>query len=156
MPILVLLQLGPGLPYWLYHLLFFVLILLGIFATPILLAYILHRLELRGTLKTLRPEPSPTPSDWLFSGGTDDQYYVRFHRKEGKDLGGYFGKNSFAASSPDGQEIYIEEVWRLDEDGRFIERVEGTRGAIVNREDCELIEFFETREAREGRTLDEG
>jgi hypothetical protein len=156
LPALILLRLGPGLPFGLYYLLLFVLIVMGIFGTPVLLAYILHRLELRGTLKNLGAKPSPTPSDWAFSGSPDDHYYVCFHRKEGKDVGGYFGENSFAASSANGQEIYVEEVWRLDEGGRCIERVEGTRGAIVHREDCDLIEFFETPIARGGRTLEEG
>ena len=156
LPALLLFRYGPGLSYGLYPLLLFVLILLGVFATPLLLAYILHRLELRGTLKKLGTKPSPTPSDWVFSGSADDHYNVLFHRKDGKDLGGYFGENSFATSSPNGQEIFVEEVWRLDEGGRFIERVEGTRGAIVNREDCDLIEFFEAPKARGGRTLDEG
>jgi hypothetical protein len=156
LPTLILLQLGPGLPYLLYRLLLFVLILLGIFGTPLLLAYILHRLELRGTLKNWGTKPSPTPSDWVFSHEAGKHYYVRFHRKEGKDLGGYFGENSFAGASANGKEIYIEEVWRLDEDGRFIERVEGTQGAIVHREDCDLIEFFETPKTRDGRTLDGG
>lgn len=153
LPTLILLKLGPGLPYGLYYLLLFVLIVLGIFGGPLLLAYIIHRLELRGTLKNLGTKSSPTPSDWVFSHEAGN-HYVRFHRKEGKDLGGYFGENSFAKASPNGQEIYVEEVWRLNEDGRFIERVEGTTGAIVHREDCDLIEFFETPEASDGKTLE--
>jgi hypothetical protein len=92
----ILFELGPRLPYWLYHLLLFVFILLGVFSTPLLLAYIFHRLELRGTLKNLGTKPSPTPSDLLFSNSEGKHYYVRFHRKDGKDLGGYFGENSFA------------------------------------------------------------
>ena len=155
LPAVLLFQRGPVLPSGLYPLLLFVLIVLGVFITPLLLAYIFHRLELRGTLKNLGTKPSPTPSDWVFSHEAGN-YYVRFHRKEGEDLGGYFGENSFAASSPNGKEIYVEEVWRLDEDGRFIERVEGTTGAIVHREDCDLIEFFETPKARGGRMLEEG
>ena len=156
LPALLLFRFGPGLSYGLYPLLLFVLIVGGIFITPILLAYIFHRLELRGTLQNLGTKPSPTPSDWIFSHEAGKHYYVRFHRKEGKDIGGYFGENSFSASSSDGKEIYVEEVWRLDEDGRFIERVEGTGGAIVYMGDCHLIEFFETLEARDGRTLDGG
>lgn len=39
MPALILFELGPRLPYWLYHLLLFVFILLGVFITPLLLAY---------------------------------------------------------------------------------------------------------------------
>ena len=99
--------------------------------------------------------PNPTPWDWFFSNRAGN-YYVRFHLKEGKELGGYFGENSFAASSPNAQQIYVEEVWRMDEDRRFIERVAGTEGAFVNREDCELIEFFETPEARDGKVLEGG
>ena len=156
LPAVLLFQRGPALPYGLYPLLLFVLILLGVFATPLLLAYILHRLELRGTLKKLGTKPSPTPSDWVFSHEAGKHFYVRFHRKEGEDLGGYFGENSFATSSPNGQEIYVEEVWRLDEDGRFIEPVEETQGAIVNREDCTLIEFVERPPARDGKTQYEG
>ena len=152
LPAVLLFQRGSGLPYGLYPLLLFVLIVGGVFATPLLLAYILHRLELRGTLKKLGTKPSPTPSDWVFSGSADDHYHVLFHRKDGKDLGGYFGENSFATSSPNGQEIYVEEVWRLDEDGRFVEPVEETQGAIVNREDCTLIEFVERPPARDAKT----
>jgi hypothetical protein len=154
-PALVLFRLSDSLPWWLYQLLLLALIVLGIFVTPIVAAYILYRLEGRGTLKSLGAHPNPTSWDWFFSNRAGN-YYVRFHRKEGKDLGGYFGEKSFAASSPNAQQIYVEEVWRLGEDGKFVERVEGTEGAIVNSEDCELIEFFETQEAREGRTLEGG
>ena len=157
LPTVILLQRGPELSYWLYNLLLFVFILLGLFATPLLLGYIFHRLELRGTLEKFTPDASPAPSEWIFSHGAGKHYYVRFHRKEGKDLGGYFGENSFSASSANGQEeIYVEEVWRLDEDGRFIERVEGTGGAIVHKEDCDLIEFFESAKADDERPLDGG
>jgi hypothetical protein len=156
LPALILFGLSDRLPELLYYLLLVALVVLGVFVTPILLAYIFYRMEGRGYLKNLGTKPSPTPSDWLFSGSHDDHYFVCFHHKDGKDLGGYFGEKSFAASTANGQEIYVEEVWRLDEGGRFIERVEGTRGAIVNREDCELVEFFEAPKARGGRTLEEG
>ena len=156
-PALFLFQLGPRLPYWLYYLLLFIFILLGIFATPLILAYIFHRLELRGTLKKIGTQPSSTPSERLFSNREGKYYYVRFHLKEGRVLGGYCGENSFAAGdSPKEQEIYVEEVWRLDENGRFVERVEGTAGVMLNREDCETIEFFETLEAHDGRMQDGG
>jgi hypothetical protein len=154
LPAYGLFELKDRLPGWLYHLLLGALIVLGVFGTPILLAYILYRLDLRGHLKSLGVRPNPTSWDWFFSNRAGKHYYVRFHRKDGENLGGYFGENSFAASSPNAQQIYVEEVWRLDEDGKFIERVEGSEGALVKSEDCELIEFFETREAREGKTFE--
>ena len=155
LPALIVFGLSQRVSGWFFYLLLFVLIFGGVFATPILLAYIFYRLEQRGTLKNLGTHPSPTSWDWFFSN-REGNHYVRFHLKDGQELGGYFGENSFATSSPNAQQIYVEEVWRVDEDGRFVERVEKTDGAIVNREDCTLIEFFETREARDGRTLDGG
>jgi len=47
--------------------------------------------------------------------------------------------------------VYIEEAWRLDEDGKFAEPIEGTKGTIVNREDCSLVQFLEVREAAGNR-----
>ena len=36
---------------------------------------------------------------------------------------------------------YVEEAWRLHEDGSFAEPVASTVGAVVNLEECELVEF---------------
>lgn len=36
--------------------------------------------------------------------------YVRFHLKEGDNLGGYFGQYSLASSFPNAQQIYVEEA----------------------------------------------
>ncbi|MBV8892941.1 MAG: hypothetical protein JO266_13405 [Acidobacteria bacterium] len=144
-PALLLFELKDRVPLLLYHLLVGALVVLGAFVTPILAAYILYTLEGRGHLKNFGAQPNLTPWDWFFSNRAGN-YYVLFHRKEGQDLGGYFGDNSFAASSSNAQQIYVEELWRVDEDGKFIERVEGSEGAVVNSEDCEFIEFFETLE----------
>jgi hypothetical protein len=156
LPALIVFGLSQRVSGWLFSLLLFALILLGVFGTPILLAYIFYRLDLRGTIKNWGTHSSPTSWDWFFSNSAGNHYYVRFHLKDGKELGGYFGERSFATSSPNAQQIYVQEVWRLDEDGKFVERVEGTQGAVVDKEDCMLIEFFETREARDGKALEGG
>jgi hypothetical protein len=51
LPVLIVFGLSQRVSGWVHYLLLLALILLGVFATPILLAYIFHRLELRGTLK---------------------------------------------------------------------------------------------------------
>jgi Family of unknown function (DUF6338) len=135
-------SLGSGLRY----LILSVLTVLAAFVTPVLLAYVVHRLRRSRFLTGSTSEPSPTSRDWFFSAKAEN-CYVRFHLKTGETLGGYYGDNSFAASLPHGEEIYVEEVWRLDEDGRFAEQVEGTKGAFVSREDCTLMEFLEGGEA---------
>jgi hypothetical protein len=155
LPTLIVFGLSQRLSAWLFYLLLGALILLGVFGSPILLAYIFYRLDKRGTIKNWGTHQSPTSWDWFFSNRKGN-HYVCFYLKEGTQLGGYFGERSFATSSPNAQQIYVEEIWRLDEDGRFVEQVEETDGAIVNREDCTRIEFFKSRQARDGKTLEGG
>ena len=89
-PALIVFGLSQRVSGWLFHLLLSALILLGVFATPILLAYIFYRLELRGTLKNWGTRPTPTSWDWFFTNRKGN-HYVRFHLKDGTQLGGYFG-----------------------------------------------------------------
>jgi hypothetical protein len=140
------------------YLIAFVLTILAVFVTPPLAAYLLFRVRnrgyLRGLAKGVSSHPSPTSWDWFFSENANN-YYVRFHLKTGERLGGYYGENSFATSFPHKQEVYIEEEWHLDEDGKFTEPIEGTKGTIVNREDCSLVQFLEVREAAGNRDGDQ-
>lgn len=149
-PFAVLYQYKDSLSVGPRYLIVFVLTILSVFVTPILAAYLVYWVRHRGFIghapKGSSSHPSPTSWDWFFSEQANN-YYVRFHLKTGEKLGGYFGENSFATSFPNNQEIYVEETWRLDEDGEFTEPVEGTKGAFVYREDCALVQFLEVREA---------
>lgn len=121
------------------------------FFVPTGLAIWYYRARTNGFLQNRVPDPTPTPWDWFFSGkgsvaSLDPETgkpvcYVRFYLKEGDNLGGYFGQYSLASSFPNAQQVYVEEVWRLHEDGSFAEPVASTAGAVVNLEECELVEF---------------
>jgi Family of unknown function (DUF6338) len=149
-PFVLLYQYSDSLSMWLRYLIAFVLTVLAVFVTPILAAYLIytvrHRGFVRGLAKGSSSHPSPTSWDWFFSEKANN-YYIKFHLKTGENLGGYYGENSFATSFPNKQEVYIEEAWHLDEDGKFTEPIEGTKGAFVSREDCTLVQFLEVREA---------
>ncbi len=43
---------------------------------------------------------------------------------------------------PVAQEIYVQEVWRVDESGKFIEMVPGTMGMFIRMDQCERFEFL--------------
>jgi hypothetical protein len=58
-------------------------------------------------------------------------------------MGGRYGIGSHASSFPNEADVYVSEVWRLNEYSQFIERVDGTMGMLIRREDCDLIEFLE-------------
>lgn len=94
---------------------------------------------------------TPHPTAWDSFFGRRQMCWVIFHLKSGMKLGAHYGCGSHASSFPNDQDVYVAEVWRLDEYGRFVEKVERTSGMIVAREECEWIEFFEEEFHNNGR-----
>jgi Family of unknown function (DUF6338) len=56
------------------------------------------------------------------------------------------GRTFTTSSYPDPQEIYVEEVWRLNENDALTEMVVSTAGGFVRAEDCKFIEFLKVEE----------
>jgi hypothetical protein len=112
--------------------------------TPTALAVAWWRFRTRGA-GTLIPHPLPKGWDHFFyADGSARSCRVVCHFKDGRRaVGGTFEGGSFASSYPAAEDLYIEQVWSLDEKCRFMEPIIGTMGMLVRREDCELIEFFE-------------
>ena len=107
---------------------------------PAALAIATSKLLTSRFLRGIILHPTPTGWDYFFAKG--QACWILFHLKSGTKLGGLYGENSFASSFPNEQEIYVQEIWRVDELGRFVEKVEGTAGTIIKREECKLIELF--------------
>lgn len=74
--------------------------------------------------------------------------WVLVHLKSGKMIGGLFGKESFASSFPNSQDLYLEAVWKIDNKGLFKEEVPQTRGLLINSSEIEFLEFYRTVEKR--------
>ena len=85
--------------------------------------------------------PSPKPWDVLFS--KREPYWVIVHLKNGKKIGGLYDVNSLSSSDPAEEQIYLEEVWKLDDNGGFDKRVDRTKGMIILDEEISCIELFE-------------
>lgn len=119
--------------------------LLGVvylFVAPVLLAVAANSI-LRSDL--LRPHVlHPVPTGWDHFFGKGESCWVLCRLKNGELVGGLYGTDSLASSHPREPDVYLQAVWRVDEQGRFQERIEGTAGMYVQVDDCRLIEFFET------------
>jgi hypothetical protein len=119
--------------------------MLGIFVTvfiaPVGWAVMVRYIRTSRRLRQIVLHPSPTAWDYFFD--LRRPFWVIVHLKSGDMFGGFYGEKSFASSFVRGQDLYLEEVWRLDDEGRFIERIEQTAGALVRRDDCTHIEVFE-------------
>jgi len=86
---------------------------------------------------------SPIQKPWDYVFGKRRPYWIIVHLRNGLRIGGRFDTKSFASSNPADEQIFLEEVWKLDHLGRFIEKVERSRGIIVMQDEIQAVEFFE-------------
>ena len=97
-------------------------------------------------LSTWRPvakhfiHPIRKPWDYVF--GKRKSFWIIVHLQNGQKVGGRFDTQSFASSDPADEQIYLEEVWVLDEAGRFLKQVERSRGIIIMKDEIRAVEFF--------------
>jgi hypothetical protein len=85
--------------------------------------------------------PTKTAWDSLFSNR--ECYYVIVTLKSGRKIAGKYEAKSFSSTYPCPQEIYIEEVYRLKEDGcSFGSKIEQTKGILITENEISTIEFF--------------
>ena len=85
--------------------------------------------------------PIRKPWDYVF--GKREPFWVIVHLHNGQRIGGRFDVQSFASSDPADEQIYLEAVWVLDEQGRFLRPVERSRGIIIMKDEIRAVEFFE-------------
>ena len=104
---------------------------------PLLLRAILNSRRLQGRIV------NPIPLAWDHVFGKGDPYFVLVHLKDGNLIGGLYAGDAFASSYPEVQEIYLSEVWRIDEKGRFQKKIEATRGVLLNRDVIEYLELYD-------------
>lgn len=57
-----------------------------------------------------------TPSAWEYIFLQRRSYYVRIHLNDGRGvLGGVYGPHSFASTDPNHNDLFLQELWQLDE-----------------------------------------
>jgi hypothetical protein len=67
--------------------------------------------------------------------------WVVVHMADGSLLGGYFGKQSTASMGTEAGHLYLEELWQLDENGKFLKPFPDSQGAIFRPTDYLWIEL---------------
>lgn len=104
---------------------------------PIIISWILKSGKLKGKIV------HPTPKAWDFFFSQGEPCFMLIHLKSGKYIGGLYSGKSFASSFPHPEDIYLEEVWKVDEQGKFKNKIESSKGILINREFINYIELFE-------------
>jgi uncharacterized protein DUF6338 len=81
-------------------------------------------------------------SAWDFAFSSRGPFFVRAKLRTGERIGGLFSAGSFASAYPEPHDIFLEEAWRLTEEGFPVEPVPGSRGLLVKQDDVDLLEFI--------------
>lgn len=99
-----------------------------LFINPTLLAIALRTLIAR--LSRYIIHPAPTAWDYFFGRRRKAWAIVRL--KSGERIVGLFGPRSYASSSPNTHDIYLEETWKVDDErGALAGRIPGTQGVLI-------------------------
>ncbi|WP_157625097.1 DUF6338 family protein [Sunxiuqinia dokdonensis] len=111
-----------------------------IFITPLILTWFLSMILKTKVFGRFFVSPEKVPWDWHFS--KRDSSWVIVTLKDGKKIGGKFGKKSSASTFPRSKEIYIEDIWKLDKNHKFINSIERNTGVLITGDSILAIEFF--------------
>ena len=82
------------------------------------------------------------PRAWDHKFSQNEHLYLIITMSDGTRLGGYYSANSFASSYPTSEDLFVEKVVRLDEDGRFAHVDRHSAGAWVSATAIQFIEFY--------------
>lgn len=96
--------------------------------------------------KFLRSKLTSTAWDDYFS--RKEPAWILITLKDGEQIGGFFSSKS--AASPNKSDIYIQEIWKVDQNGKFLKRVEDSKGALLDVSQIKYIKFFEIKSKKKG------
>lgn len=112
-----------------------------LFVAPVILTLGVWRLRHSRLVLNKLPHPVGKPWDFVFSQRRP--YWVIVKLKDGSQIAGRYDSESFASSSPQPEQIYLEEAWQMNEDGGFERPRTNTAGIIVLGSEIVTIEFFQ-------------
>ncbi|HEX3936836.1 MAG TPA: DUF6338 family protein [Xanthobacteraceae bacterium] len=83
----------------------------------------------------------------------DEPYFIIVHLADGDRIGGYYGSKSFAGLHPISGHLYLEQLWFMDDQGKFTSPVPDSRGLILRPNDYKFVELMAVpKEATDGRS----
>jgi hypothetical protein len=118
------------------YLLYTCILLIGPIIWPIVWKLLITSKFLKGHII----HPTPKAWDYYFSLGRS--CFMLIHLKNGNRIGGLYYKNSFASSYPETSDLYIKEVWKINENGAFEKKIENTDGMLISYDIIDYIELF--------------
>lgn len=135
------------LPPWQQILIWAVVLLGAPVLEAILIAKLLGPERLNKILTALGFPLKFAPTSWDHVFARRQPYLVRITLTDGSRIGGLYDANSYASAHPYAEDLYLEQLWTLGEQGEFLDPVPLSAGALLKRSDIRYMEFFEIKEA---------
>jgi hypothetical protein len=85
---------------------------------------------------------NPIPKVWDAFFSRRKPCFMIVHMKNRQIIGGLYAYNSAASSYPESQDLYLQEIWELDDNGKFVKQIDGTLGLLVSGDTIDYIELF--------------
>ena len=130
-------------PIW-YAICGVAILLVGPILWPIVLTQIFRSKLLIGRLQI------PYPTSWDYFFDKREPVFLLIHLNDGKMIGGYFGTDSYATSFPNHGDIYLQLVFKVNDDGTFDKPIEDTKGLLIRKEEYTYLEIFNVPQQQEG------
>jgi Family of unknown function (DUF6338) len=115
---------------------------------PFIVVWVLQRAERHGWIAVR----ARTAWDDFF-GRQETECWLQVELAEGRVIGGRFGRRSFASSWPDPGHLFMEEVWRVDEDGYFVDPLPGSAGILLRPADYKMVRTYQGLPANEKEVI---
>ena len=110
---------------------------------PVIWPRTIHKIQTTENYAKRFVLPVKKPWDWVFA--RIEPSWVIVHLHDGRKIGGIFDKQSYVSSFPNKEQIYLEKVWKLNEQGGFESPIEGSKGIILLGQDISSVELFENK-----------
>ena len=111
-----------------------------LFVAPIVWTFIWKKLRESDRFQKNAPHPIQKPWDYVFS--QRKAFWVIVTLKDGGQIAGLYSSKSFASSAPSPEQIYLEQSWKLNDDGGFEREQNQTDGVIIVSSEISHIELF--------------
>ena len=119
---------------------YFAFYFFALFIVPVVLVVLLRVVRTNRFLQRWVAHPTPRPWDYVFS--QCKSFWVIVTLKDGRTVAGRYHTASFASSAPSPEELYLEEVWLLNQDGGFERARIDSAGIIILAPNIVTVEFF--------------
>lgn len=134
-------------PEWIVGINYLVLFL-GLLIAPLFSPFVIMKLQTTRWFHDNMLLLPPTAWDYVF--GKREEYSVIVHFKTGNIIGGKYSIDSYTSSYPYSNDIYIEELWELDEDGHFLKSIKQSKGMWIRGDEILGVEFFDIMTIQDG------